>query len=111
MTLRRRKLQLRGFGPGPIGNAPATAKTLVRYAEGALPKAELVARYLGGVGQLISDPSLTDSDVIIVIGSDWRGVHGKGKTVDAPSTTTTTGKTSSTTAKGDKAADGAAPAC
>jgi len=51
--------------------------------------------------------------VLVVIGSDWRGVHGKGKTVSAPSTATTTvKKTSSTTAKGQTAAAGApAPAC
>lgn len=106
------KLQLRGFGPGAVGNAPAAAKTLVRYAPGGLAKAELVARYLGGVGQLIEDPSVSDVDVVLVIGSDWRGVHGKGKVVEAPSTTSTTaGKTSATTAKGQKPADGAAPAC
>jgi LCP family protein required for cell wall assembly len=107
------KLQLRGFGPGPVGNAPPTAKTLVRYADGALPKAQLVSRYLGGVGQLISDPSLEEADVIVVIGSDWRGVHGKGKTVEAPSTTTTTvKKTSATTASGQSSGAGApAPAC
>jgi LCP family protein required for cell wall assembly len=107
------ELQLRGFGPGPVGNAPATAKTLVRYPPGNLAKAELVARYLGGVGSLVEDPSVKDSDVVVVIGNDWRGVHGKGKTVSAPSTTTTTvKKTSSTTAKGQTTGSGApAPAC
>jgi LCP family protein required for cell wall assembly len=107
------KLQLRGFGPGETGNADATPKTLVRYAPGALAKAELVARYLGGVGQLVEDPSIKGVDVVLVIGADWRGVHGKGKTVEAPSTTTTTvTKTSATTAKSQKPAAGApAPAC
>jgi hypothetical protein len=96
-----------------VGNAPAAAKTLVRYAPGNLAKAELVARYLGGVGSLVEDPSVKDSDVIVVIGSDWRGVHGKGKTVAAPSTTTTTvKKTSTTTVKGGSTGSGApAPAC
>ena len=28
------KLQLRGFGPGPVGNAPPTRQTIVRYAAG-----------------------------------------------------------------------------
>ncbi len=108
------KLQLRGFGPGVVGNVKDPApKTLVRYAPGALAKAELVARYLGGVGQLIEDPSISGVDVVLVIGGDWRGVHGKGKTVEAPSTTTTTvKKTTATTAKGQKPAAGAAaPAC
>ena len=108
------RLQLRGFGPGEVNNAPATAKTLVRYAPGALAKAELVAQYLGGVGQLIEDPSISGVDVVLVIGNDWRGVHGKGKTVEAPSTTTTTTakKTPTTTVKGQKPTTGApAPAC
>ena len=77
------KLQLRGFGPGEVGNAPAPApRRWCGTRPGALAKAELVARYLGGVGQLIEDPSVTDVDVVLVIGTDWRGVHGKGKAVD-----------------------------
>jgi LCP family protein required for cell wall assembly len=106
-------LQVKGFGPGPVGNAAPTAKTIVQYAPGALAKAELVARYLGGVGVLQEDATLKDADVIVVIGSDWRGVHGKGKTVEAPSTTTTTVKKSSTTTvKGQKPTTATpAPAC
>jgi LCP family protein required for cell wall assembly len=106
-------LQVKGFGPGEVGNAPAAAKTLLRYAPGALNKAELVSKYLGGVGQLIEDPTVSDVDVVLVIGNDWRGVHGKGKTVAAPSTTTTTAKkTSATTAKGTTATTApAAGAC
>jgi hypothetical protein len=84
---------------------------VVRYAPGALVKAELVARYLGGVGQLQEDSTVSDVDVVLVIGNDWRGVQGKGTKVAAPSTTSTTAaKTSGTTAKGQKPAD-AAPAC
>ena len=30
--------------------------------------------------------------MVLVIGNDWRGVHGKGKTVEAPSTTTDDGQ-------------------
>jgi LCP family protein required for cell wall assembly len=106
------KLQLRGFGPGVVGNAPATPETLVRYAPGAQAKAELVARYLGGTGQLEADPSVRGVDVVLVIGADWRGVHGKDTTAKAPPTTTTTGaKTSSTTAGGDASNAGAAAAC
>jgi LCP family protein required for cell wall assembly len=103
------KLQLRGFGPGQVGNAAAAPTTLVRYAPGALAKAELVARYLGGAGQLIEDPSVSDVDVVIVIGEDWRGVTGKDKEVDAPSTTSTTKAKSSGKATGDAAKGGQAP--
>ena len=104
------QLQLRGFGPGDTGNAPPSAKTLVRYAPGALAKAELVARYLGGAGQLIEDSSVQGVDVVLVIGSDWRGVHGKGKVVSGPSTTSTTAAKGSA-ANGQSTGDGAAPAC
>jgi LCP family protein required for cell wall assembly len=109
-------LQVKGFGPGEVGNAPTTANTLLRYAPGAAAKAELVARYLGGIGQLVPDASVSGVDVVLVIGNDWRGVHGKGKTVEAPSTTTTTTtlakKTTSTTVKGrPPAGEAPAPAC
>lgn len=105
------QLQLRGFGPGSVTTAAATPTTLVRYKVGGLAQAELVAKYLGGVGRLIEDPSVTDVDVVVVIGADWRGVHGKGQKVAGPSTTSTTAaktKTSSTTTKGESTA---APGC
>ncbi len=97
------QLQLRGFGPGSVSTVQATPSTLVRYKVGGLPQAQLVAKYLGGVGQLIEDPSITDVDVVVVIGADWRGVHGKNQKVKGPATTTTTAaksKTSSTTGTG-----------
>jgi LCP family protein required for cell wall assembly len=95
-------LQLRGFGPGDTLTATKTAETLVRYKPGELAQAQLVSQYLGGVGRLIEDPTVTDVDVIVVVGADWRGVHGKGQKATAPSTTSTTTapKTSTTTAKG-----------
>lgn len=100
-------LQQRGFGPGDALTTTATAETLVRYKPGELAQAQLVSEYLGGVGKLIEDGTVKDVDVIVVIGADWRGIHGKGQKAAAPSTSTTTKpKTSTTTAKGDQ---GAAP--
>ncbi len=91
-------LQERSFSPGSPSDAPSpVAKTQVRYAVGALAKAQLVARFLGGVGALIEDPTLKDVDVSVVIGTDWRGVHGQDKTVNATPTTTAKGS-----AKGSK---------
>ncbi len=87
------KLQERSFSPGSPGDAPSKiAKTEVRYASGALAKAQLVARFLGGVGVLIEDPTLKDVDVSVVIGSDWRGVQGRDKGAKAPQTSSTTAK-------------------
>ena len=83
-------LQERSFSPGSPRDAPgAVAKTQVRYAPKALAKAQLVARFLGGVGVLIEDPTLETVDVSVVIGADWRGVHGRDKTVKGPKTTAT----------------------
>ncbi|MGZ4676650.1 MAG: LCP family protein [Acidimicrobiia bacterium] len=103
-------LQVRGFGPGDPGNTAATAKTLVRYKSGEVAQAELVSQYLGGVGQLVEDSSVSDVDVVVVIGADWRGVSGKGQKAEAPSTTSTTAAKSGS-GKGSKASTSAAPAC
>jgi hypothetical protein len=42
------------------------------------------------VGQLSEDATLSDLDVTVVIGDDWRGVHGKDKVVKSARTTSTT---------------------
>lgn len=83
-------LQERAFAPGTPANTDITDTTLVRYAPNNLAKAELVSRFLAGVGKLVADPSLTDVDVMIVIGKDWRGVHGRDKAAKPATTTTTT---------------------
>lgn len=96
-------LQARAFAPGTTGNTAITPRTQVRYAAGALAKGQLVMQYLGGVGQLIEDPTLKSADVTVVIGADWRGVHARDKKV-TPATVPTTapakagaGKPSATT--------------
>ncbi len=91
-------LQERAFAPGTPGNTSLTDTTLVRYAPANRAKAELVARYLGGVGRLVSDPSLTDADVLIVIGKDWRGIHGQDKAAK-PAATSSTSAPKSTNGK------------
>jgi LCP family protein required for cell wall assembly len=102
------RLQERSFSPGsPSDAGRSVAKTEVRYATGALAKAQLVARFLAGVGVLIPDPTLKTVDVSVVIGSDWRGVHGKDKAVKPPQTSSTTAKGNG---KGSKTTTTTAPA-
>ena len=110
--------QERAFGPAatsPIGNVSATATTQVRYAPNALAKAQLVARYLGGVGVLIEDPGLAGADVGVVIGADWRGVHSQGKPAKPPATSSTTAAkgsgSKSTNGSGSKPVAPGVPAC
>ena len=81
--------QARAFAPGTTGNTAITPRTQVRYAAGGLAQGQLVLQYLGGVGQLIEDPTLKSADVTVVIGSDWRGVHARDKKV-TPATVPTT---------------------
>lgn len=99
------------FAPGAPGDAAPTAKTQVRYAPDALAKGQLVLKYLGGVGQLIEDPTLDAVDVTVVIGADWRGVHDPGKKVQAPSTTSTTKAKGGTGSKTTSTTKPAGPVC
>ncbi len=98
------KLQERGFAPGGVGNAPLTDTTTIRYLPDARAQAELVARYLGGVGRLVEDSTLSGVDVTIVIGADWGGIHGKDKAVKPTATSTTTAPKKSTKPAADPAA-------
>lgn len=65
-----------GFGAGGVGNADIIAETEVRYAPGNEDQARLVASYLGGVGDVIEDSSVTQTNVQVVIGGDFVGVAG-----------------------------------
>lgn len=98
--------QERAFGPGGVGNATTTPTTQIRYGTNDRAKAELVARFLGGVGNLVEDPTLTDVDVTVIIGADWRGVHGKDKQVKAPATAPTTKAKDSKSGTGSAAQPG-----
>ena len=55
--------------------------------------APLLARYLGGVGKLVPDSTVRGTDVVLVVGSDWKGVTpppGAPGQAAAPAPTTTT---------------------
>jgi hypothetical protein len=69
---------------------------VIRYLPGNEAGARLVQTYLGGVGTLVSDQSIVDASVVVVIGGDFHGVS-------TPATTATTaasggaGRTTTTT--------------
>ena len=81
-----------GFADGgSVGDADRSdyAQTEVRYARGALGKAEVVASYLGGVGRLVALPSASGSAaVVVVLGRDFQSVVRPGSQSTASSTTT-----------------------
>jgi len=100
-----------GFAPAGLGDADRFGyeKTEIRYAPGAQPKAAFLARYLGGAGRLVADSSLRGTDLVLVIGHDWKGVTPPpGETAGSASTSPTTAAPTTTTAKG--AAPSTAPA-
>lgn len=63
-------------GDPPTGNAPQLAtRTVVKYATGMFAKAAQLKNFLGPEGQVdtIQDATLTDVDLEMVIGSDFKG--------------------------------------
>jgi LCP family protein required for cell wall assembly len=93
-----------GFVAAGVGNvARNVTKTEVRYASGALEKAKVVQSYLGGVGTLIPDASLIDTDIAVVLGQDYTavtlpaGATAPSNTTAVPSSTVTTKKGVTTT--------------
>ena len=69
-----------GFSPAGSGDADnfGYAKTEIHYAAGAQAKAALLARYLGGVGKLVADSTIRGTDLVLVVGGDWKGVIRTG---------------------------------
>jgi len=79
---------------GPIGDADRSdyPQTEVRYVPGALGKAQVVAAYLDGAGQLVALPSATGTAAVtVVIGRDFQQVvkPGTHPTVSSSSTSST----------------------
>jgi len=83
-----------GFVAGaPASDADRTnySQTEVRYAPGAIGKAQVVASYLGGVGQLVALPAATgNAQVIVVLGRDFQQVVTPGSHPTVSSTTSST---------------------
>jgi polyisoprenyl-teichoic acid--peptidoglycan teichoic acid transferase len=73
-----------GFVTAGVGNKPQVRATEVRYRPSAKDKATVLRSYLGGVGKLIEDDSVTEVDVDIVLGKDFKGVTPAGPAPAAP---------------------------
>lgn len=77
-TRTARQLQAAGFQPGTgsAGDAPTYGyeTTELRHQPGKEAAAELVRSYLGGVGALVADESVSDVDVVVIVGADFEGV-------------------------------------
>jgi hypothetical protein len=102
-----------GFAPAGLGDADRFGyeKTEIRYAPGAQPKAAFLARYLGGAGRLVPDSSLRGTDLVLVVGGDWKGVTPPaGEAAGPASTSPTTAAPTTTTAKGAAPAPSGGPA-
>ncbi len=90
-----------GFVGAGVGDTAPTAETEVHYRPEALAAARTVQVYLGGVGQLVDDPGLPDSTVVVLLGIDFKqamtpeqlllGLAAQNATssTSAPTTTTT----------------------
>lgn len=79
------ELQAAGFAPAGTGNSPRKVNgTEIRYRAGAEEKARLVLRNVGGVGKIVSDNSVSDADVVLVIGADFAGVKAESAPTPAP---------------------------
>jgi LCP family protein required for cell wall assembly len=95
------QLSALGFVSAGVGDGPPTAETEVRYRPQDLPAARTVQGYLGGSGTLVDDPSLPDSSVVVLLGSDFKQVmtpeqvlqnalvQNAGPTTSSSTTTTT----------------------
>ena len=100
-----------GFSPAGSGDADTFgyARTEIRYGRGAQPKAALLARYLGGVGKIVSDSTLQGTDLVLVTGGDWKGVTAPAGTGPAGAGQAAAPPSSSTTGAPPTTARGAAP--
>ena len=90
-----------GFSPAGSGDADRFGylKTEIHYGPAAQAKAALLARYLSGAGKLVPDPSVKGTDVVLIVGGDWKGVTppagGPGPSASGQAAS---GKASTTTA-------------
>lgn len=77
-------LRVAGFSAGEPGSTTATARTVVRYADGQQEKADLVTRYLVNGADVQEYPGLTGVDVVLVTGRDFAGVLATPKPAPPP---------------------------
>ena len=110
-----------GFSPAGSGDADRFGylKTEIHYAAAAQPKAALLARYLGGAGKLVADSSVRGTDVVLIVGGDWKGVtppadagpqSGSGQSAAGPTGSARASATTATTVPPSTATTAAGPA-
>lgn len=102
-------LRVANFSVAATGDAGAftNQRTVVRYARGQLPKAQLLQAYVDGPTQLAEDASLGGGDLVLVTGGGFRGIRA------APDATPTTAPPTTAAPKATTTAPPAAaePAC
>ena len=88
-----------GFTVVERGDADVStyARTIVRYAPGKLPAAQLVQQSLTGPAVLQEDRTLTGADVAVVVGQDFTGVKGAASAT-TPTTVAAAGAAAGVTA-------------
>ncbi|HVE47515.1 MAG TPA: LCP family protein [Acidimicrobiales bacterium] len=85
-------LQKANFGVAGVGSADAFTyrQSEIRYGRGQLPKAELLKAYVDGSARLKEDLTLRGGDLVLVTGSDFKGIRapaGAPAPAVAPTTT------------------------
>ena len=83
-----------GFDVAGTGDATEIPFTTIRHSEEALAEAQLLQRSLAGGAKLVVDDTVTSTDVVLVIGSDYEGLTvGPVAPGPRPSTTIATSGT------------------
>jgi LCP family protein required for cell wall assembly len=87
-----------GFTVAGTGDATEIPRTAIRHPAGVLGPAQLLQRALAGGADLVVDDTVTSTDLVLVIGADYKGLTvGPVTPVPRPSTTVTTGPTGGST--------------
>jgi LCP family protein required for cell wall assembly len=88
----REALQKPGFNVADTGDADAYnyRQTVIRYADGQLPKAQVLQSYLqaNASAKLVPDKTLRTVDLTLVVGSDYTGIRDTPAAVPAAAPTT-----------------------
>jgi LCP family protein required for cell wall assembly len=95
-----------GFSVGPAGNAAAVPTTVIKYAPGSEPAADLLARHLTTAAAAQPDPTLDPNHLTLVTGTDFTTVMQTARPpvttpvstpVDGSATTTVPSSTTTST--------------
>ena len=103
-------LRKANFSIAATGDAGAftSKRTVIRYARGQLPKAELLQAYVDGPTQLTEDSALRGGDLVLVTGGGFKGIR---EAAGAAPSTTAPPATAAPKATTTVAAAPAEPAC